>query len=85
MTHAEQFISEIEAFLKRTGMSPTRFGIAAVNDPSLVRDLRADRVPNLRLVDRVHEFMRSYQQGDQDQDAHGDERTSSDSIHENSR
>lgn len=57
MTHAEQFLSEIDAFLTRSGMSATAFGRGAVNDPNFVPDLRAGRKPNLGLVDRVHEFI----------------------------
>lgn len=59
MTHAEKFLAEIDAFLERTGTSATAFGKGAVNDPNLVGDLRAGRMPNLGLVERVHAFMRS--------------------------
>lgn len=59
MTHAEQFISEIDAFLERSGMSATAFGKGAVNDPSFVRDIKRGRKPNLGLVDRVHDFIQS--------------------------
>ena len=62
MTHAEQFLSEIEAFLTRSGMTATAFGKAALNDPSFVPDLRTGRKPNLGLVDRVHDFIRSHDQ-----------------------
>jgi len=62
MTHAEQFLSEVEAFLSRSGMSPTAFGKDALNDPNFVRDLRAGRLPGLGLVDRVHEFIREREQ-----------------------
>jgi hypothetical protein len=59
MTRAEQFVAEIDAFLERTGISATAFGKGAVNDPNLVRDLRAGRMPNLGLVERVYEFMQA--------------------------
>ena len=59
MTHAEAFLAEVEAFLERSKMPASEFGKAAVNDRSLVRDLRAGRMPSLRLVDRVHDFIRS--------------------------
>lgn len=58
MTHAEQFLADIEAFLTRSGMSATAFGTAALNDPSFVPDLRNGRKPNLGLVDKVHAFIR---------------------------
>jgi hypothetical protein len=59
MNHAETFKAEVEAFLKRSQMKPTTFGKSAVGDPNFVRDLRKGPKPNLGLVDRVHEFIRS--------------------------
>jgi len=61
MTHAEQFLADIEAFLERTGTTASAFGKSAVNDPNFVGDLREGRKPNLGLVDRVHEFMNSHE------------------------
>lgn len=58
-TPAQTFLAEIEAFLKRSGMSATAFGRTALNDPNFVHDLRDGRMPNLGLVGRVHEFIRS--------------------------
>ncbi len=60
MTHSEQFIADVEAFLARSGMTATAFGKEALNDPSFVLDLRNGRKPGLGMVDRVHEFMRTY-------------------------
>ena len=60
MTLAEAFLLEIERFLERSGMSATAFGLAAVNDPNFVGDLRNGRKPNLGVVDRVHEFIRNH-------------------------
>ena len=59
MNHAEAFLAEVEAFLKRSEMKPTTFGKSAVGDPNFVRDLREGRKPNLGLVDRVHDYIRS--------------------------
>ncbi len=59
MTHAEQFVADVEAFLNRSGMSQTAFGLAAVGDPSFVPDLRTGRKPGLGLVDRVHDFIKA--------------------------
>ncbi len=58
-TLAQTFLGEIEAFLERSGMSATAFGRSALNDPNFVHDLRAGRMPNLGLVGRVHDFIRS--------------------------
>jgi hypothetical protein len=60
MTHAEQFLAEVEAFLTRANMKPTAFGKTLLNDPNFVSDLRAGRKPSLGLVDRVHAFIKSY-------------------------
>lgn len=60
MLTAKSFLAQIEAFLERTEMSATAFGVEAVRDPNFVADLRAGRMPSLRLVERVDEFMRGY-------------------------
>ncbi|HXJ59410.1 MAG TPA: hypothetical protein VNU68_22430 [Verrucomicrobiae bacterium] len=43
-------------------MTASAFGKAAVNDPNFVGDLRTGRKPNLGLVDRVHEFIKSQEE-----------------------
>lgn len=43
MISQEQFLSTIEAFLERTGMTPTLFGVEAMGDPMFVFDLRTGR------------------------------------------
>lgn len=58
MTHAEQFVADVEAFLKRSGMSPTAFGVAVLKDPRFITDLRRGRMPGLGLVDKVHDFIK---------------------------
>lgn len=63
MTRAEAFLAEIESFLERREMKPTTFSKAAVGDPNFVRNLRDGRVPNLDLVDRVHDFIKSQEAG----------------------
>jgi hypothetical protein len=62
LTHQE-FLAEIDAFLARTGMSPTALGRAAVNDPSFVRDIRSGRSPQLAIIARVDNFMRAHANG----------------------
>lgn len=59
MTRTEQFIADVERFLKRSGMTPTAFGKEALNDPSFIPDLRGGRKPGLGSVDKVYEFMRA--------------------------
>jgi len=60
MLTRESFLSEVEAFLTRANMNATAFGRLAVGDPSFIPDLRAGRAPNLRVVERVHEFIRAH-------------------------
>jgi hypothetical protein len=54
---ATTFLSEIDAFLNRSGMTASAFGRLAVNDPNFVWDLRNGRSPNLRLVGQVQTFI----------------------------
>jgi hypothetical protein len=51
------FLNEVEAFLLATEITPTRFGIEAVKDPSFVRELRHGRSVTLKLLERVQEYM----------------------------
>lgn len=50
---------EVEKFLRRTGMPPTRFGRLSVNDPRLVMDLRNGREPGSRVSRRIVDFIRA--------------------------
>jgi phosphopantothenoylcysteine decarboxylase/phosphopantothenate--cysteine ligase len=52
-------LSEIEAFLAATGVTPTKFGIAAVNDGHLVANLRKGSSVTLKTADRVRAHMDS--------------------------
>ncbi|MEX0853460.1 MAG: bifunctional phosphopantothenoylcysteine decarboxylase/phosphopantothenate--cysteine ligase CoaBC [Bauldia sp.] len=58
MALRDDFLAAIEAFLKSTGMSATRFGREAAGDPRFVFDLRSKgRAPSARLMDRLSLFM----------------------------
>jgi tRNA-dihydrouridine synthase len=46
-------LSDIDVYLRRTGVAETTFGRRAVNDPRLVRDLRRGRVPGPALCARI--------------------------------
>ena len=60
MDPTEQFISEIDAFLTRSGMTPTAFGWDALKDPNFVGDLKKKgRQPTLGVVGRVQSYIRS--------------------------
>ncbi len=48
---------EVEKFLRRTAMPPTRFGRLAAGDPRLVADLRNGRELRARTAARLRAFM----------------------------
>lgn len=55
--NATDFLDDVESYLDTSGMPPTAFGTAAVNDPRFVFDLRNGRSCSLRMVQRVYEFI----------------------------
>jgi len=59
MLTADSFLAEIDAFLRRAGVTATAFGKAAVGDPNFVGDLRAGRMPGLRTVQKVGDYIES--------------------------
>ena len=65
-TLEQLFASRVSAFLRRTGMSPTRFGSYVLDDPNLIRQLAHGRSPTLRTADRILAFITHY-----DTDARG--------------
>jgi phosphopantothenoylcysteine decarboxylase/phosphopantothenate--cysteine ligase len=54
---ARELLAEIEAFLGETGVSPTKFGLAAVNDGHLVANLRKGASVTLKTADRVRGYL----------------------------
>ncbi|MGJ8535760.1 MAG: hypothetical protein ACSHW2_01275 [Parasphingopyxis sp.] len=48
---------DIDRFLRRSGISPTRFGREAVNDPRFVFDIRKGRECGGKVSARVYAFM----------------------------
>jgi len=52
---------EIDKFLRRSNMPPTRFGRLAVRDPRLVGDLRNGREPRAATVRKVRAFIAAQQ------------------------
>lgn len=55
-------LRQIERFLRRVGMTATKFGRLAARDPRFVADLRSGRIPRARTAARVEEFMKNYQE-----------------------
>lgn len=54
------FNARIGAFLDRTGMPPTTFGMKAVGDPNLLRQIESGRSVTLRLADQALAFINEY-------------------------
>ena len=50
-------LREVEKFLRRSDIAPTRFGKDAVGDPRFVFDLRKGRDPRPRTIQRVLAFL----------------------------
>ena len=59
-TLEQQFDSRVRVFLGRTGVSPTTFGMKALGDPNLMRQLDGGRSLSLRTADRVLAFVADY-------------------------
>ena len=53
-----KLLAEIYAYRTRTGMTPTRFGLEAVNDGHLLARLQAGREPRRAKIERVRAFMK---------------------------
>ncbi len=63
MSTGENLLKQIDAFIARTGMSETRFGILAVGDGHLVRRLREHKSITIRRLDQVQWFMSAHADG----------------------
>ena len=59
-TLEQRFNSRVRVFLGRTGLRPTTFGMKALGDPNLMRQIDGGRSLSLRTADRVLAFMADY-------------------------
>jgi hypothetical protein len=59
-TIREQFLSEIEAYLTKSGMVSSDFGIATMGDPSFVLRLRGGSDPKASTIDKVRRWMHEH-------------------------
>ena len=59
-TLEQQFDSRVRVFLGRTSVSPTTFGMKALGDPNLMRQIDGGRSLSLRTADRVLAFVADY-------------------------
>ena len=60
MGQVKQIILEIDRFLAITGMRPTTFGVAAVNDGHIIEQLRAGRNVRASTEDRIRAFITAH-------------------------
>jgi hypothetical protein len=60
MSSRDKFLAEIEAFLRRHKMAPTRLGLATMNNAKFVRVLRDGEGCTLDTYDKVRAWMRDY-------------------------
>lgn len=61
---ANDLRSDVEAFLAKTGLAPTRFGELALNDRHFVRQLRENREPRRSTEAKARQFMAEYRPPD---------------------
>jgi hypothetical protein len=50
-------LPEIEAYLERSRIAPSRFGRTVVGDPRFVEDLRAGRRPRRKTLEKVRIYL----------------------------
>jgi hypothetical protein len=53
-----RLLRDVEKFLRRTGMRPTRFGRIVAADPRLVFDMRQGREPRLILARKIEAYLK---------------------------
>lgn len=51
------FLNRIDQFIAERGLTPTTFGVKAINDPDLVRELRDGRELRRKTRERIEQFM----------------------------
>lgn len=52
-----ELLEQIEAYMARSGVSPSTFGRLAVGDPRFVVDLRLGRTPRRKTNERVSQYL----------------------------
>ena len=60
MSEREKLVQDIEKFLEKSGMSPTRFGIESVGRRSLMHQLRSGGGVNLDTAEKLRNFMKDW-------------------------
>ena len=63
MSSTDILLADIEAFIARSGMTPTEFGLKALNNPAFLIHLRSGGDVRLRTADKVRAFMTDHDRG----------------------
>ena len=53
----DKVVSEIDSFLRRTGMSKTRFGLESVGNDKIIDQMKAGKNPRVDTIDAMRSFM----------------------------
>lgn len=61
-SHTE-VVEQIDAFLSRHGMAPSRLGRDALSEPQFVSQVRKGRLPSLTTLGKLLDFMRDCDRG----------------------
>jgi hypothetical protein len=61
-SHTE-VVEQIDAFLSRHDMAPSRLGRDALSEPQFVSQVRKGRLPSLTTLGKLFDFMRSCDRG----------------------
>lgn len=56
-TDTDPLLADVESFLEESGMTPTAFGAQALNDPTLVREMRSGRECKRATRAKIREFI----------------------------
>jgi hypothetical protein len=56
----QELVDHINAFLRRSGMKPTRFGIEAMGEGNLFKSLQGGRSLSLKNANRIRDFIAAW-------------------------
>ena len=59
MSPTQQLLADIETFLPNSGLSETAFGMGALGDPNMLKELRLGREMRWKTIQKVRNFMAS--------------------------
>jgi hypothetical protein len=60
MSERQKLLQDIECFIDKFGLAASRFGLLAMNDPALVKRLRAGGDVRTETAQKLRDFMRGW-------------------------